>query len=224
MTTVIPDINIIIADDHELFRDGLKLMLSKYPEIRIIAEAENGRELVEFTFAHKPDVVLTDIKMPIMDGIEAAKKITAQQPQTGIIGLSMFDEDDLIIDMLEAGAKGYLLKNSDKSEIVDAIVTVYNQDPYYCRNTSRKLTQMIARSKFNPYSKKDRIEFSEREKEIITLICQEFTNKEIGEKLFISSRTVEGHRVKILEKMDVKNTVGLVVYAIRHNLYAPEKS
>lgn len=223
MTTIIPDIKIIIADDHELFRDGLKLMLSKYPEIKIEAEAENGRELVELALALKPDVVLTDIKMPIMDGIEAAKKITAQLPQTGIIGLSMFDEDDLIIDMLEAGAKGYLLKNSDKSEIIDAIVTVYKQDPYYCRNTSRKLTQMIAKSKFNPYSKKEKTEFSEREKEIITLICQEYTNKEIGEKLFISSRTVEGHRVKILEKMDVKNTVGLVVYAIKHDLYTPAK-
>lgn len=223
MTTIIPDIKIIIADDHELFRDGLKLMLSKYPEIKIEAEAENGRELVELALALKPDVVLTDIKMPIMDGIEAAKKITAQLPQTGIIGLSMFDEDDLIIDMLEAGAKGYLLKNSDKSEIIDAIITVYKQDPYYCRNTSRKLTQMIAKSKFNPYTKKEKPEFSEREKEIITLICQEYTNKEIGEKLFISSRTVEGHRVKILEKMDVKNTVGLVVYAIKHDLYTTAK-
>jgi DNA-binding NarL/FixJ family response regulator len=224
MTTVIPDIRIIIADDHELFRDGLKLMLSKYPEIKVEAEAENGKELIELALSLKPDVVLTDIKMPVMDGIEAAKKITLLLPNTGIIGLSMFDEDDLIIDMLEAGAKGYLLKNSDKLEIVEAIVTVYKQDPYYCRNTSRKLTQMIARSKFNPYIKKEKIEFSEREKEIITLICQEYTNKEIGEKLFISSRTVEGHRVKILEKMDAKNTVGLVVYAIRHNLYTPEKS
>ena len=156
-----------------------------------------------------------------MDGIEAAKKISALYPQIGIIGLSMFDEDDLIIDMLEAGAKGYLLKNSDKTEIVEAIAAVYNDNPYYCKNTSRKLTQMIARSKFNPYTHKNKIEFSEREKEIIELICREYTNKEIGEQLFISTRTVEGHRLKILEKMDVKNTVGLVVYAIKHNLYKP---
>ena len=153
MKTSIPDISIIIADDHELFRDGLKLMLSKHPEIRIVAEAENGRELVALTLEHKPEVVLTDIKCLLWTALKL-QKITAQQPQTGVIGLSMFDEDDLIIDMLEAGAKGYLLKNSDKSEIVDAIVTVYNQDPYYCRNTSRKFTQMIAKSKFNPYSKK----------------------------------------------------------------------
>lgn len=219
----LPDIKIIIADDHEIFRDGLKLMLSKYPEITIAGEAQNGKELVELATSLQPDVILTDIKMPHMDGIEAAKKISALYPQIGIIGLSMFDEDDLIIDMLEAGAKGYLLKNSDKTEIVEAIAAVYNDNPYYCKNTSRKLTQMIARSKFNPYTKKNKFEFSEREKEIIELICCEYTNKEIGEKLFISTRTVEGHRLKILEKMDVKNTVGLVVYAIKHNLYKPGK-
>ncbi len=220
----IPDIKIIIADDHEIFRDGLKLMLSKYPEIIIAGEAENGKELIELTNNLQPDVILTDIKMPLMDGIEATKKITASYPQIGIIGLSMFDEDDLIIDMLEAGAKGYLLKNSDKKEIIDAITAVYNQQAYYCRNTGKKLLQMIASSKYNPYIKKAQPSFSEREKEIIKLICLEHTNKEIGEKLFLSSRTVEGHRVNILEKMNVKNTVGLVVYAIKNNIYSPEKN
>ena len=132
----------------------------------------------------------------------------------------MFDEDDLIIDMLEAGAKGYLLKNSDKHEIIEAIKTVYLHQPYYCRNTSGKLMQMIASSRFNPYTKKEKPIFTEKEIEIISLICQEFTNKEIGEKLFLSQRTIEGHRLKILEKMDVKNTVGLVVYAMQKNIYS----
>ena len=218
MQTTINDIKIIIADDHEIFRDGFKLMLSKQKDILLVGEAANGRELVELVNEQMPDLVITDIKMPIMDGIEASKKIAAQFPDMGIIGLSMFDEDDLIIDMLEAGAKGYLLKNANKQQIIEAIKTVYNGDPYYCKTTSNKLTQMIAKSKFNPYRKKEVIEFSDREQEIITLVCQELTNKEIADKLFLSSRTVEGHRLKIMEKMNVKNPVGLVVYALKHGL------
>lgn len=213
-----PDIKLLIADDHEIFRDGFKVMLSKYPDIILVGEAENGKELIELANELKPDVVITDIKMPIMDGIEATRKIAEKFPQMGIIGLSMFDEDDLIIDMLEAGAKGYLIKNAGKEQIIEAIKTVYNNDPYYCKTTSNKLTQMIAASRFNPYKKTTKPEFSKREQEIIGLICQEFSNKEISDKLFLSIRTVEGHRLKILEKMGVKNTVGLVVYAIKNNL------
>jgi DNA-binding NarL/FixJ family response regulator len=211
-------IGLLIADDHEMFRDGFKLMLTKQPDIQLLGEAENGRELLQLAESLQPDVVITDIKMPIMDGIEATQKIKALFPDMGIIGLSMFDEDDLIIDMLEAGAKGYLLKNAGKEHIVDAIKTVYEGDPYYCKTTSNKLTQMIAKSKYNPYTRKEKIEFTDREKEIIELISKEYSNKEIAEKLFLSIRTVEGHRLKIMEKTGVKNTVGLVVYAIKNNL------
>jgi DNA-binding NarL/FixJ family response regulator len=211
-------IQLLMADDHEIFRDGFKLMLTRYPDIVLAGEAENGRELVELAQKLQPDVIITDIKMPIMDGIEATKKITELFPGIGIIGLSMFDEDDQIVDMLEAGARGYLIKNAGKEQITEAIRTVYQGDPYYCKTTSQKLTSMIARSRFNPYKKAARVEFSEREVEIIDLICRECTNKEISDKLFISVRTVEGHRLKILEKMNVKNTVGLVVYAIKMGL------
>lgn len=212
------DIKLLIADDHEIFRDGFKLMLTKYPFIILTGEAENGSQLIELAKKDVPDVIITDIKMPVMDGIEATKKIIELYPSIGIIGLSMFDEDDLIIDMLEAGAKGYLLKNAGKQQIIEAIETVYKDEPYYCKNTSRKLTQMIASSKFNPYKKQEKVDFSEREIEIIELICKEQTNKEIADKLFLSVRTVEGHRLKILEKMSVKNTVGLVVYAIKKGI------
>ena len=212
------DIKLVIADDHEIFRDGFKLMLSKFPEITLVGEAGNGRELLELIEKENPDVILTDIKMPVMDGIEAAKKITELYPDKGIIGLSMYDDDELIIEMLEAGAKGYLIKNAGKDQIIEAIKTVYNDEPYYCKTTSHKLTQMIAKSRFNPYKIVAKAGFSEREKEIIACICEELTNKEIGDKLFISVRTVEGHRLKILEKMNAKNTVGLVVYAIKNGI------
>jgi DNA-binding NarL/FixJ family response regulator len=216
--TTIPDIKLIMADDHEIFRDGFRLMLSKYPEFILAGEAANGKELIDLTEQLNPDVIITDIKMPLMDGIEATKKITERFPGIGIIGLSMYDDDELIIEMLEAGAIGYLIKNAGKEQITEAIRTVYNHEPYYCKTTSHKLTTMIAKSRFNPYKKNAKAEFSEREKEIIELICAQLTNKEIADKLFISVRTVEGHRLKILEKMNVKNTVGLVVYAMKNGI------
>jgi DNA-binding NarL/FixJ family response regulator len=214
-------IKLLIADDHEIFRDGFKLMLSKFTDVILVGEAENGQELIALATTTKPDVIITDIKMPVMDGVEATKHISKLFPEISIIGLSMFDEDDLIIDMLEAGAKGFLLKNAGKLEIIEAINTVYQDDPYFCKTTSHKLTQMIAQSRFNPYKKKEVPVFTDKEKEIIQLICKEFTNKEIADKLFVSTRTVEGYRLKIIEKMNVKNTVGFVVYAIKNGLATP---
>jgi DNA-binding NarL/FixJ family response regulator len=211
-------IRLIIADDHEIFRDGLALMLSRQKDIILLGQASNGKELVEMTALHDPDVIITDIKMHVMDGIQASKLILSKQPDVKIIALSMFDEETLIVDMLEAGAKGYLLKNADKQEILDAIETVYEDKTYYCHHTSARLTNMIVKSNFNPYKKKESVSFNEREIEIIKLICQQNSSKEISDKLFLSSRTVEGYRTKILEKMNAKNTVGVVVYALKHNL------
>jgi DNA-binding NarL/FixJ family response regulator len=215
-----PTIRVIIADDHEIFRDGLRLMIQKQPDIEVLAEAGDGQELVNFTKQLLPDVIITDVKMPRMDGTAATRYLTEHYPAIGIIALTMFDEEDLIVDMLEAGAKGYLLKNADKHEMVEAIECVYNQEPYYCKHTSQRLAQMVAKSKFNPYKQKEKVEFSDREKEIITCICDGLTNKEIGEKIFLSVRTVEGLRLRIMEKMSVKNAAGIIIYAIKHNLYA----
>jgi DNA-binding NarL/FixJ family response regulator len=212
------EISLVIADDHEIFRDGLALMLSKQKHITLKGQAEDGKELIELVKLHQPDIVLLDIKMPRMDGIEATKLLSTGYPAVRIIALSMYDEENLIIEMLEAGAKGYLLKNADKQEILDAIEQVYDDHVFYCRHTSAKLASLIVNSKFNPYRKKEVVLFTEREKEIIRLICLQYTAQEIGEKLFISKRTVEGYRTKILEKMGVKNTAGVVVYALKHDM------
>lgn len=222
MSITTGDINVIIADDHEIFRDGFRLTLSRSDDIHLVGEAANGRDLIELVEALKPDVVITDIKMPLIDGIAATRTISARHPEIGIIGLSMFDEEDLIIDMLESGARGYLLKNADKEEVIEAIKTVYSNENFYCRHTSKRLAQMIAASKYSFHNKRTRPEFSEKEIEIIQLICQEFTNKEIGDQLHLSVRTVEGYRLKIQERMKVKNSVGLVVYAIQHGLFDPK--
>ncbi len=214
-------IKIVIADDHEIFRDGLKLMLQKQSDIIVAGEAADGKELIELVKKTLPDVIITDVKMPHLDGAAATKYLTEHYPTIGIIALTMFDEEDLIVDMLEAGAKGYLLKNADKTEIIEAVHTVANNQPHYCRLTSHKLASMVAKSKFNWQLKKEKPEFNEREQEIIRYICEGLTNKEIGEKIFLSVRTVEGLRLKIIEKMNVKNTAGIIVYAIREHLYTP---
>jgi DNA-binding NarL/FixJ family response regulator len=219
MKTVNP-IRIILADDHEIFRDGFKAMLKKQPSVELIGEASDGEQLVELTRRLKPDVVVTDIKMPGMDGLEATKILSKEFPCMGIVALSMIDEETLIIDMMEAGAKGYLLKNAHKNEIIEAIKAVNDNQIYYCDGTSSKLTKMIARSDKIPFGKKSsRPEFSQREIEVIHLICEELTNKEIADRLNLSTRTVEGYRDKILEKMGARNSAGIVIYAIRNNIY-----
>lgn len=216
-----PPIRIVLADDHEIFRDGFKVMLRKQNEVELIGEASNGEELLEVVDRLRPDVVITDIKMPQMDGIEATKKLIVLHPRTGIIALSMFDEEGLIVEMLEAGAQGYLLKNAHKHEILDAIRTVHNNQTYYCSGTSVKLARLIGNSGFDPFIHKQKpIEFNERELQMIRLICEEKTNREIADTLFLSIRTIEGYRDKILEKINAKNAAGIVVYAIKHKIYS----
>lgn len=219
-------IKIIIADDHEVFRDGLKLMLSKESAFTIVAEAENGLELIRLSDEHQPDIILTDIKMPKMDGIEATRRIHDQDSKIGIIALSMFNEESLVVDMLEAGALGYLLKSSDKSEIIEAVNTVYQNHPYYCKSTSARLAITISESKFNPYNREVFYSsiFSHKEIEIIRLICEEYSTKEISDRIYQSMRTVEGYRSKILEKTNARNTAGIVIYAIKNGIYQVNKS
>jgi Response regulator containing a CheY-like receiver domain and an HTH DNA-binding domain len=213
-------INIILADDHEIFRDGFRVMLNKTPDIKLIGEASNGEELIQLALELKPDVIITDIKMPVMNGIDATRKLVKEIPDVGVIALSMFDEENLIVDMLEAGAKGYLLKNVHKEEVISAVKSVYMGKPYYCRDTSNKLAQIIAKSNFNPY-KQNTVHpvFSENEIEVIKLICQEYSAKQMADKLQVSQRTIENYRSRISEKIDAKNTVGIVVYALKHKIY-----
>jgi len=216
-------ISLVIADDHEIFRDGLALMLSKQEGLTLAGQAENGRQLIELVKELQPDIIITDIKMPLMSGIEATRLLLQQFPGLKIIALSMFDEEHLIVDMLEAGAKGYLLKNADKKEILEAIDAVYGDNNFYCRHTSARLASMIVKRKLDPFKKKNEILFSDREKEIIRLICRQMTAQEIGDQLFLSKRTVEGYRTRIMEKMEAKNTAGVVIFALKNSLIGEEE-
>ena len=216
-------IKVVFADDHEIFRDGIRLMLERESAIDIVGEACNGRDLIAQVKLAMPDIVLTDIVMPEINGIEAAKQITMFNPNVGIIALSMIDEEGLILEMLEAGALGYLLKNADKAEISEAIRVVNNQKPYYCSSISSTLAKAIAASrKFNPYKNSRPIRFNDNELEIIRFVCEELTSKEMADKLQLSTRTVEGYRRKIMEKIDVKTPAGIAIYAIKSKLYLNE--
>lgn len=215
-------IRVLIADDHDIFRDGLSFLLMKESSVQLVGDAANGKQLLQLAEELKPDIILTDLKMPELDGIKAIKIIKQNFPDIKIIALSTFDSDAMVIDALEAGAMGYIVKNADRGEIVDAIRMVYTGSPYYCKTTSGRLVKLIARSEFNPYKSDTPKLFSDKEKQIIRMICEEKTSKEIGEALFMSARTVEGHRVKILEKMSVKTTAGVAIYAIKNGIYFAE--
>jgi len=219
MKSLYTPIKIILADDHEIFRDGFAGLLKKQDEIQLIGEASDGKDLIALTGKLKPDVILTDIKMPNMDGIEATKILTHKFPQIYVIALSMFNDDNLVIDMMEAGARGYLLKNAHKTEIIEAIKAVHKQEMYYCKQTSNKLIQLLAKSKSGSYKESLRPRFSGKEVEVIGLICQQCSNVEISKQLCLSIRTIEGYRKKIQEKMMVRNTAGIVVYAIKNGIY-----
>jgi DNA-binding NarL/FixJ family response regulator len=213
------ELKVLLADDHEIYLDGLQAMLQKQANIEVVGLAANGAECIKLTESTRPDIILTDIMMPVMDGIAATKYLTEHHPSVSIIALSMFDQDNLIVDMLEAGARGYLLKNAHKSEILEAIRSVYHNIPYYCRSTTTRLARLIGQSRFNPQRGTDTLTFNDKEKEIIRLICEEKTTREIAEQLYMGSRTVEGYRIKILEKMQVRSVVGIVIYAIKHKLF-----
>ncbi|MEI6265296.1 MAG: response regulator transcription factor [Sphingobacteriia bacterium] len=212
-------IKIVIADDHLIFREGFKLLLNNQPELTLVGEADNGKSLLTLIEKTAPDIAFVDIKMPEMDGIETCKKIKANGTTTKVIALSMFNDDYLVVEMLEAGAYGYLLKNTDRHEILAAAKAVNMGDNYYCNSTSNKLAKLIAAKRYNPHKPSKQLKLSIRETEVLTMLCDQLTNKEIAEKLNISSRTVETYRLSLLEKTDSKNVIGLVVYAIRNGYY-----
>lgn len=207
--------NVMIVDDHALFRNGLKLLLNSYTEFKVVAEASNGVEFLETVELLPIDVVLLDINMPEMDGVQAAQIALIKNPDLKILTLSMYGDEEYYYKMVEAGVCGFLLKDSDIDEVYSALCAVIEGKNYF----SQELLQNILRNIKNTTDiPKDVAELSDREKEIILLICQGLSNAEISEKLFLSKRTVEKHRSNILEKTNTKNTASLVMYAIKNKL------
>lgn len=221
MKTTVTPIEIIFADDQEVLRKGFRALLQDEGNIQIVAEASNGNDLLKLVAQHNPDVVLTDIKMPGMNGIEATLKIMQQYPGTAVVAFTMFSEDYLLMDMLEAGALGYVLKDARPSEIIDAIQAAYRNRPYYCPDTKKKLNRLIDANIYDPLHKLRRPLLSNREKQVLILICRECSNQEIASELDISIKTVEIFRKKLYIKTNCRNIAGLVKYAIRLGLFNP---
>lgn len=211
-------LRVIIADDHQIFLDGFKLLLKKIKSynILVVGEAANGKQLVELALEHRPDIVITDIQMPVMDGVEATRRIKAQFPEMLVIALSMFNQENLVLDMLQEGANGYLLKNTSKAELTEALRIVREGGVYFCPETTIHLTKTIREAGGGSRTSVPR--FSDREVEIIWHICKGYTNKEIAAKLNLSTRTIESHRENILQKTGTKNSVEVAVYALKHGI------
>ncbi|HTF81223.1 MAG TPA: response regulator transcription factor [Cytophagales bacterium] len=212
-------INIAIADDHQLFREGLSFILSSSKKYNILFEAENGMELLHKMNSKKlPEVILMDLKMPIMDGIEATEKIKAQYPDVKIIILTMHHEESVILHLLDLGANGYLLKNSSSQEVANAIDQVVTKDYYFTEYITSVMLKGIRKQIKPAVVQEGDFQLTKREIEVLTLICSELTTGEIAERLCISERTVETHRKSLLEKLNAKNTAGLVIKAMKANV------
>ncbi|TKG93660.1 response regulator transcription factor [Puteibacter caeruleilacunae] len=208
--------NIILVDDHSLFRNGLKILLNSLGNYKIVAEAANGKEFLNLLDTTQFDIVLLDIDMPVMDGIEAAQKALQLNPAMKIITLSMYGEEDYYYQMVDAGVKGFLLKNSDISEVQEAIACVMDGGSYFSQEL---LTNLISSLKMAGKTQNGIKELSDREMDVLIRICQGLSNQEIADELFISKRTVDNHRANILAKTNCKNTAHLVVYAIKNGLF-----
>lgn len=209
-------ISIFIVDDHPMIIDGLKGYLDDTGRFQVKGSASNGLEAMEKLMTMEVDVILTDIQMPMMDGAEFVKRIKQDRPEQKIIILTMFNEAQYIKKMLQLGVVGYVLKNANKAELMQAIDFVYGGGQYY----SHEVTQVIMNKlRGNQPAVSMVTELTEREKEILYLILKQKSNQEIGEELFISTRTVEAHKRNLLEKTGSKNIAGLVIYAIDHQLF-----
>jgi DNA-binding NarL/FixJ family response regulator len=207
-------IRIIIADDHQLFRNGLKILLNSFPEFEVVGEASNGGEFVNLMNTIDADIALMDINMPEMDGIDATRKGLRENPSINIIALSMYGEEEYYYKMVDAGAKGYLLKDSDITEVREAILTVSRGGSYFSQELLHHVIQKIKHREQETRS----ANLSRREKEILQKICEGLSNQEIAESLFISKRTVDNHRANLLGKTNSKNTASLILFAIKNKL------
>jgi DNA-binding NarL/FixJ family response regulator len=205
-------ISVIICDDHVIFRKGLKTILNEISDIKVVAEAANGKELLDTLKNTHTDVILMDIKMPVMDGLEATQKVTKAYPDIKIIALSMHEEIGYFNSMIDAGAVGFLLKKTNKDELKNAVEAVMNDENYFSEEFLNNI------NKNNLPNRKSNIKLSGRETEVLELICKGLSNFEISQQLGLSQRTVDGHKARLFEKTGAKNAPSLVMFAVKNGL------
>jgi DNA-binding NarL/FixJ family response regulator len=212
-------IKLAVVDDHNLFRKGMISILQQVPDFEVVMEATNGQEFLDKLQDQAVDVVLLDLQMPVLDGIKTTEIIRAKFPDTKVLILSMQDEDQFVLHLMEIGANGYLLKDTDPEEVEKAIRKVSETDIYFSDFVSKiMLRKMNRKTQQENKVFNYKIDLSEREIQILRHICEGFTTVEVGELVALSPRTVEGHRLRMMEKLGFKNTAGLVAFAIRNNL------
>lgn len=212
-------IRIALADDHRLFREGLATVLSSQAHFNVVIEAAGGEELLGKMEKMVPDVLLLDLKMPGMDGIEVAKRVKADYPKVRIIILTMHHQEDFVLHMLNLGVNAYLFKNASSQEVFKAIEQTYERDYYFDEHISRIMLKGLKKRQRHEPKLDGTTHLSPREVEVLQLICQELTTAQIADKLFLSHRTVETHRKNLLEKLGAKNTAGLVIKAVSMSLF-----
>jgi DNA-binding NarL/FixJ family response regulator len=203
-------ISVAIVDDHQLFRNGLRFILENEADIEVLLEASNGIQFLDYLEDLMPDLVLMDINMPGLDGVETTRRALSKFPDLNILVLSMYGDVEYYNTMIDLGVKGFILKDIDNDELADAIRKVYHGGNYF----SQELLLRLIKHKPGDSG----IDLTKREKEVLELICQGHSNQQISEELFISQRTVERHRSSLLFKTDSKNSISLVVYAIKNGL------
>ncbi|MDA9563817.1 response regulator transcription factor [Flavobacteriales bacterium] len=214
-------INILLVDDHKIIRDGIRAMLDFIDTFNIVGECESGHEVIPFITQNEVDIIIMDINMPDMNGIEVTELVISKFPAAKIIALTMHDQESYITKILKAGAMGYVLKNAGQDVLGEAINSVYAGKTYFSAGVSEIMMSKYLKNpskKFVSNSMTSIDDLTSREKEIIALIADELTNNEIADKLFISARTVDTHRRNLLQKLGVKNTAGLVKFALQNNL------
>lgn len=211
-------ITYIIADDHKVFRQGIRYTLNADESLACIGEADNGLQLLDLLKENIPDVILLDMKMPEMDGMEVTKRIRETNKDIKIIVLTMYDDENFVLHMLDMGVNGYLIKDSDPDEIIKAIYAVCENNYYFSDMVSKIMLRSLVDKNRVQQRTKENIQLNDKEKEILRLICREYTNAEIAAKVFLSQRTVEGIRSALLDKIGVRNTAGLVLYAAKNGI------
>lgn len=197
-------IKIVIADDHKLFRDGIRALLQKYDFLEVIGEAENGKTLIELAKQTNPDLVLIDLTMPVLNGLDTIPILKKELPEMGIIVLSMHEDGNYILKSIQLGANAYLFKNVDEDELLLAIKKVSSGEKYFNSRVSELMIESIKKGE------EEQVHITAREKEILQHVANGLSTKMIAEKLFLSSRTVETHRVNIMKKLKVSNTAELI--------------
>lgn len=211
---MIKPIKVVIVDDHEIFRNGLKMVFGGLPEIEVVAEAESGEEFLSFFELIDFDIVLMDIKMKGLNGIETTEKAIEKRSDLKVLVLSTFGEEEFLHQIINAGAKGFVLKNVDKETLLNAIKTINKGQSYF----SPELIPFFTQKYINNSHHQDDVKLTKREIEILNLVSKGFSNAEIADKLFISVRTVDTHKNNLITKTGSKNIVSLLIYAIKNKL------